>query len=156
MPKNSSVNLEISNDADGFSVAGGTVKRSIAVSGGDVELSGGGGFTYSFPGQSGTLALLTDITNDTDVIELSSTAELLDSYSGKIIQCTGTFTLTVGNRPVGFNCLVVNIGTGVITLAPGSGVTLHTKGDAVTIAEDDAVTVYRQATNVMRAIGGLT
>lgn len=93
---------------------------------------------------------------DTPVVPLTTTTTLDDSYSGKIITCAGTFTITIGNRRAGFNCIIVNIDTGVITLAAGSGVTLHTKGDLVGIAEDEAVTVFRQSNNNMRAIGGLS
>jgi len=56
MPKQNSVNLDITNNADGFTMAGGTTPRSLGVSGGDVLLVGSGSATLTFPTTSTTIA----------------------------------------------------------------------------------------------------
>ena len=55
MAKNSSVNLDITNNADGFDISGGNTKRKLTVTGGDIELDGSGTNTYMFPESSDTL-----------------------------------------------------------------------------------------------------
>jgi hypothetical protein len=43
-------NQKYANNADGFSLGGGTTARTLAVTGGDVTLTGAaGGYTYNFP-----------------------------------------------------------------------------------------------------------
>jgi hypothetical protein len=56
MAKQNSVNLDITNNADGFTMAGGTTPRSLGVSGGDVLLVGSGSATLTFPTTSTTIA----------------------------------------------------------------------------------------------------
>jgi len=56
MPKQNSVNLDITNNADGFTMAGGTTPRSLGVSGGDILLVGSGSATLTFPTTSTTIA----------------------------------------------------------------------------------------------------
>jgi hypothetical protein len=53
MPKISAVGIEVTSNADGFELAGGsTNERRFGVSSGNVQISGGGGFTYTFPSAS--------------------------------------------------------------------------------------------------------
>lgn len=56
MAKQSSVNLDITNNADGFSISGGVTGRTFGISGGDVTLVGSGNATVTFPTTSTTLA----------------------------------------------------------------------------------------------------
>ena len=56
MAKQNSVNLDITNNADGFTMAGGTTPRSLGVSGGDILLVGSGTATLTFPTTSTTVA----------------------------------------------------------------------------------------------------
>ncbi len=58
MATQNSSNQEYTNNADGFSLAGGASKRKLTVSGADVSIVGGGSDTYNFPGGGGTLATL--------------------------------------------------------------------------------------------------
>lgn len=55
MAKNSSINLDITNNADGFDMKGGTVARKASFTGGDVTFTGSGSFIYTFPGATTTL-----------------------------------------------------------------------------------------------------
>lgn len=56
MAKQNSVNLDITNNADGFSIAGGSTSRTLGVSGADITLVGSGSATITFPTTSTTLA----------------------------------------------------------------------------------------------------
>ena len=56
MAKQSSVNLDITNNVDGFDISGGTTSRTLSVTGGSVTLSGSGSATVTFPTTSTTIA----------------------------------------------------------------------------------------------------
>jgi len=56
MAKQNSVNLDITNNADGFSIAGGSTSRTLGVSGADITLVGSGSATLTFPTTSTTIA----------------------------------------------------------------------------------------------------
>lgn len=56
MAKQSSVNLDITNNADGFDISGGTTARKLTATGADITLTGSGSNTYTFPDASCTLA----------------------------------------------------------------------------------------------------
>ena len=56
MGKINSVNLDITNNTDGFDISGGTTSRKLSVTGGDVTLSGSGSATITFPTTSTTVA----------------------------------------------------------------------------------------------------
>lgn len=49
MATNNSVNLKVTNNADGFDVAGGTTARKLTTTGADVTLTGSGTNVYKFP-----------------------------------------------------------------------------------------------------------
>lgn len=93
---------------------------------------------------------------DASIVAVSSGRDLASTDAGKILECTGTFTLTCPNGlDTGFQCAVVNISTGVITLAATT--TLTTKDSAVTLASQyGAATVYHAGSNVWRAFGDLS
>lgn len=55
MAKNSSVNLDITNNADGFDVSGGTSARKLTVTGANVTLTGSGTNVYTMPAATDTL-----------------------------------------------------------------------------------------------------
>lgn len=55
MAKNSAVNLDITPNADGYSIAGGTTPRTLTITAGNLTLSSGGANTYTFPAATGTL-----------------------------------------------------------------------------------------------------
>lgn len=56
MGKINSVNLDITNNPDGFDISGGTTSRKLTVTGADITLSGSGTATITFPTTSTTLA----------------------------------------------------------------------------------------------------
>lgn len=55
MAKNSSVNLDITNNADGFDISGGTATRKLTTTGADITLTGSGTNTQTMPSTSQTL-----------------------------------------------------------------------------------------------------
>ena len=90
-------------------------------------------------------------------IESKSAAFTIDSsYNGKIIECSGTFAVTFSNAlTAGFKCDIINVGTGVITLA--STGTLQTKNSNRKLASQyGGASAYSRSTGVILAVGDLT
>jgi hypothetical protein len=82
MAKQNSVNLDITNNADGFSIAGGSTSRTLGVSGGDITLVGSGSATLTFPTTSTTIAGL----------GITQTFTVLQQFSGGISASGATFS----------------------------------------------------------------
>lgn len=58
MATQNSINLKVTNNADGYDIAGGTTARKLAISGGDIAVVGSGAAVITFPGSTSTLATL--------------------------------------------------------------------------------------------------
>jgi len=56
MAKQSSVNLDITNNADGFDISGGTTARKLTISGADVAIAATGSAVITFPSTTTTIA----------------------------------------------------------------------------------------------------
>ena len=106
-----------------------------------------------------------DVTGLTDFIravsaEISNKTEAYTLVAGDantLIQADGTFTITVPDAtiPAGSRVDIVNIGTGVITVA-GDELTISSKGGAVTIASQYAgATLFFTSTTTALLIGDL-
>lgn len=78
--KNNAANTRVNNNADGFDIAGGTTKRKITVSGGDVNMVGGGSAVITYPAATGTLATLNLEENIPLVVDVVLSAD--GKYSG--------------------------------------------------------------------------
>ena len=87
MAKQSSVNLDITNNADGFSISGGTIGRTFGISGGDVTLVGSGAATITFPTTSTTIAGL----------GIAQTFTALQTFSAGITTTSITTGTTLGS-----------------------------------------------------------
>ena len=85
MAKQSSVNLDITNNVDGFDISGGTTSRTLSVTGGSVTLSGSGSATVTFPTTSTTIAGL----------GITQSFSALQSFSAGISAAGG---VTLGSR----------------------------------------------------------
>lgn len=102
----------------------------------------------------------TTINSKTDknlsIVELTGATSLSESDNGKSIECDGTFTVTIPTGlSVGWQALIVNIGSGEITLAAGG--TLQSKDSNVLLASQfGGATVYHRGSNNILAIGDLT
>jgi hypothetical protein len=95
------------------------------------------------------------ILKDAAILSKSGAYSLAAGDEAKIIECDGTFTVTLPNGlDAGFQAVIVNVGTGVITLAAAT--TLQSKDAAVTLAAQyAAAAVYHRISNVWLAFGGL-
>lgn len=86
-------------------------------------------------------------------VSVTSGANLAVSDNGKIIECssTGNFTFTLTQKFDGFNCTIVNLNTGDVTLAAGSGVTIRheTANRKLTTQYRGVSLYYRSATEVV-------
>jgi hypothetical protein len=58
MAKNNPADQDFTNNADGFTLGGGTTERTVTITGGNVTITGGGGVTITYPSSTGTLATL--------------------------------------------------------------------------------------------------
>jgi len=58
MAKKNAVDLDITINADGFDISGGTTSRTLTVTGGDATITGSGSAVITFPGSTSTLATL--------------------------------------------------------------------------------------------------
>lgn len=77
MAKNSAVNLDITPNADGYSIAGGVTPRTLTITAGNLTLSSGGANTYTFPAATGTL--VSRDSTDTLTNKLLSTGTTFDN-----------------------------------------------------------------------------
>jgi len=115
MAKQSSVNLDITNNADGFDISGGTTVRKLGITGGDVTIAGSGSAVVTFPTTSTTIAGL-GITQSFSALQSFSagiSAAGGVTLSGTLQGTTANFTGLVSST-VGFSGPATNI-TGVVT-----------------------------------------
>jgi hypothetical protein len=82
MAKQSSVNLDITNNADGFDISGGTTVRKLGITGGDVTIAGSGSAVVTFPTTSTTIAGL----------GITQSFSALQSFSAGISASGATFS----------------------------------------------------------------
>jgi hypothetical protein len=93
---------------------------------------------------------------------VSTNYTLVADDLGRTILQSGTNNLTIPPDgtvpfPIGSRINVINTGAGVITLVPGSGVTLSTKDGARGLGEQiSAVTLEKTATNTWVGVGDLS
>lgn len=83
--------------------------------------------------------------------------QLTDGDDQTIIYCTNTIDIDIPTGlKAGFSCVIVNEGTGTITLDPLVSVTLNTKESNTQLtAQHGAATIYHKGSNVYNAWGDL-
>lgn len=116
MATNNSQNSQFANNADGYTLGGGTTSRNLTVTGGNVTLTGAGSNTYTMPSSSDTLVgrasvdTLTnkDMTSSTNsfpgtTLGYAQITSVFSSSSTTDVQVTGlsiTVTVPSGGRRV--------------------------------------------------------
>lgn len=95
MAKRNSTNTDITSNADGFDISGGTTSRKLTVSGADVSMVGGGSAVITFPSATGTLATLTMEENIPFTYDAALSAD--GKYSGFVRAGTAGATLAFGD-----------------------------------------------------------
>lgn len=90
------------------------------------------------------------------ILTKNSAYDLAVGDGGKIIECTGTFTITCPDGlPTGFQVAIVNVGAGTITIAADT--TLQSKDGATDLANQYGMaTVYHRGSNIWLLAGDIT
>ena len=122
MAKQSSVNLDITNNADGFDISGGTISRKLGVTGGDVTIAGSGSAVVTFPTTSTTIAGLGIAQSFTALNTFSAGISASGAtFTGSISGATATFSkdITVNSMTVGLgkSSDTTNVAIGYVALA---------------------------------------
>jgi hypothetical protein len=90
------------------------------------------------------------------IVSLTSGTTLDATHAGKIIECSGTFTVTLPNSmATGMKVDIVNIGTGTITIAAST--TLQSDGSKNKLATQyTGASAYHRGSNVWLLVGKIT
>lgn len=146
--------VKISGGATSQAVAGTDYETAGAAAAVAGDLSSHEGDTNNPHGV--TAAQAGALPEDAAINAQSSAYELVAGDAGKIVECDGTFTVTLPDGlDTGFQCSIVNVGSGVVTLA-AEGI-LQSRDGAVTLASQyGAAVVYHRGAGVWLAIGDLS
>lgn len=103
-----------------------------------------------------TNALATKAALNATILAKTGAYQLVSGDNNKIIECDGTFTITLPNGlDTGFQAIIVNVGAGVITIAAST--TLQSKdGNTKLSSQYGAASVYHRGSNVWVAMGDLS
>lgn len=101
MATQNSSNQQYSNDADGFSLSGGTTKRKLSVTGSDIKFIGSATVSITLPSSDSTLmvtsAIDTDNTltanSDTKIASQKATKTYVDTKDAQNVKLTGNQTV---------------------------------------------------------------
>jgi len=118
MSKQNSTNTDITINADGFSISGGTTPRELDISGADIAIVGSGSNAYTFPASSCTLRPET-----TGIVEIWP---MKVAPSGWLL-CNGAAISRTTYADL-FATIVPNLGTATISIATPGVVTLAGHG----------------------------
>lgn len=143
MVTNNSANQDYANNADGFTIGGGTTERKLTVTGADVTITGSGSATITFPGTTTTLVGtdttdtlthkdLTDATNTFPTFNQNTTGSAATLTTGRTVQTNlasttaATFNGSANITPGVTGVLAVanggsGIGTGLTGVLIGNG-----------------------------------
>lgn len=93
MVKRNSAGQDYTNNADGFTLGGGSTQRNLSLTGADVTITGSGSNTYNFPSSSDTLVGRdsTDTLKNKDLTDSSNTLPAVD-----LSTATGTLPVAHG------------------------------------------------------------
>jgi len=81
--RRNSAGQDYTNNADGFTLGGGTTERDLTLSGGNVVISASGSAISIFPATGGTLATLTDLVGFAHAFTGTTTLDFVSPISGE-------------------------------------------------------------------------
>lgn len=88
---------------------------------------------------------------DVGILSKSANYTIAAGDAGKIVECNGTFTITLPDSlDTGFQIVIVNVGTGTITIAASTTL----QGVTSIATQYAAATAYHRGSNVWLAFGG--
>jgi hypothetical protein len=109
-------------------------------------------------GNADQLVIHTDghVSYNTNIVSLSANTTLNATHKNKIVECNGTFTVTLPNSmPIGYKVDLINVGAGIITIA-ASG-TLQSKGGNTKLSSQyGGASAYHRGSNVWILVGDLS
>jgi len=120
----------------------------------------GGGTVNSVNGQTGAVVLdasaVAAVPENAVILSKSVDYALVAGDEAKIIECDGTFTITLPDGlNVGFQIVIVNVGSGTITIVADT--TLQSKDAATQLANQYGfATAYHRGSNVWLVGGDLS
>ena len=130
MAKNSAVNLDITNNADGVDITGGTTRRKLAWTGADITIAGTGTATHTFPSTTSTLAR-------TDAAQTFTGDQ---TFSGKINNVTITTPATGSTLTIADGKTATINST--LTLTGTDSTTMTFPTTSATLARTDAANTF--------------
>lgn len=112
------------------------------------DVIAGTGITFTVDG-GGDLTIAVD--PSLRRLTVSATRDLAASDNGATLYCTGTITLTVpSGLPDNFQCAVLNVGTGIVTISQGASVTML---PGATVTLDNTGTANLTLASVLHSTG---
>jgi len=116
-----------------------TLGSTAEAAGTRLEADGGGGISWV----------------GAEVVSVTAARDLVQGDNGRRLECDGTFTVTLpAGLAVGFECVIINKGSGIITISAGTGATLSSVGSTLE-STDASCYLFLEAGDAWRAIGSL-
>lgn len=129
MATRNAADQEFVNESDGFSIAGGSTKRELSLSSGDVSFVGGGSYTHTFPAATTALLGASDVSADSAYV-FTDESTTSTSYTG----LTTPIATTVNVGPAGILIVAWSLGAYNASAVMKSSVALS---GANTVASND-------------------
>lgn len=92
------------------------------------------------------------------IVSKTSLYTLAAADQNAAIECNGTFSVYLPTSlDIGFQAMIVNVGTGTITIYPGSGATVYSRDSSNDLRKQyGGATVYKRSSTAWLATGDLT
>ncbi len=126
MAKLNSSNNDFTNNSDGWDMSGGTTRRKVTLSGGDINIVGSGVAVYTFPGATTTLVgtdstqTLTNKTITAPITTLPVINSKIPTYNSVTTTGWGVPAIYGTGRSTAQNAAVASVATYTVGAADGS------------------------------------